>query len=170
MYSNCLSKMTLESLGKNELISLCVYFDIEWRTTIFDMRRNEVYKSSHVVSHCHLVSMLASLFDTSVVSEGGRSLYMSECVIVKYGSVGVLYEGSPVLYGEFSRKNAACVELCRRMGIRQNKRSYEYMYRVWGSGRVISYKELLDGLSVDRANYGYSRSMFKYHELVSYLP
>lgn len=180
-----LSKWILSNLNKAELISLCVYFDIEWRTTIVDIQNKSVYKSNYIVSHSYLVNKLNSFFNLNEDAE-------QDCVILKYKKCNQLCKYSPVLYGEFTKKSVTCQKLCKSMGIKLNIEVYEYMYNVWARGDLITYDQLRTSVSsytetVYRTlpfvstecsekiilkidNLSYKRAVFIYTEFVCSLP
>jgi hypothetical protein len=153
-----LSEEVLKRLGTNEIISLCVYLDIEWRTLIIDSKCAHTWMSDHLVSRNTMIDNILN----------GKN--QVNCII-KYdkSSWSKLYPDSFVLYGEFTRLNPHCLIICNSLSIHINRRTFEYMYEAWSSKRQVTYKELSEAMNkASKCVYG-NRSLYKFVELCNQL-
>lgn len=175
-----ISYSTLCNLPKSELISLCVYYNIEWRTLVICENSGRRWYSRHLVSRKRLAEAIVLMNRTSgyirdsvvyVVDNwtnkpelrewirlGGRLVRVDknsfngieksdECIATLSSCIKSLSQDSFVLYGEFSKRNASCVRICRELGIKLNRRTLNYMYdEIWTLNRMITYRELSKSL------------------------
>ena len=149
-----LSQEVLARLGTNEIIALCVYLDIEWRTLIVDSKLYHTWMSEHLISRNILIDNILN----------GRNRV--NCVIKHdKGSWSKLYQDCFVLYGEFTRENPHCLIICNSLSIHINRRTFEYMYEAWSSKRFVTYKELSEAMNKPSKCVYRKRALYKFVEL-----
>lgn len=154
-----ISRETLSKLSIVEIISLCSYFNIEWRTLIIDVKTKKQWMSEHLVSKEYLLDILYEKRE-----EMGIVVRMPK---VKYE----INESMKVLYGEFSKSSNECRSICSKLNIKFNKRTYNLLYSIWLTNKTITYKELSELLSNRKIfTCGRNRAIFKFNELVHLLP